>query len=84
MEKREESEEEYDDSSSTDAFSNSGSQEDAFLIPTKPCEMAPASNYKTVCCYGCQIEFPENKTPFPSQMSVMTSVRNPYVVSRRS
>ncbi|KAM7452675.1 hypothetical protein BLSTO_06587 [Blastocystis sp. subtype 1] len=36
--------------------------------------MAPVSNYKTVCCYGCQIEFPENKTPFPSQMSVMTSI----------
>ena len=75
MESQAQSEEEYDVYSSTDAFSNGDSQEDTFLIPTKPCEMAPVSEFKTVCCYGCQIEFPVNKTPFPSQMSVMTAVR---------
>lgn len=32
------------------------------------------SEFQIVKCYGYEIEFPKGKTPFPSQMSVMTQV----------
>ena len=65
-----------EDDSDYEAFSDSNSQSSTLMIPTKPSEMAPIANFKTVCCYGCKIEFPDTKTPFPSQMSVMTAVRS--------
>ena len=65
-----------DKDSDYEAFSDSNSQSSTLMIPTKPSEMAPIANFKTACCYGCKIEFPDTKTPFPSQMSVMTAVRS--------
>ena len=42
------------------------------------------SEFRIVKCYGYEIEFPNGKTPFPSQMSVMTQViLIEYIISCR-
>lgn len=44
------------------------------IIPTSERDRIVFAPFQTYRCYGIDIEFPVNRTPFPSQRSVMTFV----------
>ena len=51
------------------------SQSDSTVtIPTSEVDRITFAPFQTYRCYGVDIEFPVNRTPFPSQRSVMTLV----------
>ena len=50
------------------------SSERAVMIPEPKREDVVFAPFQTYRCYGVDIEFPQNRTPFPSQRSVMTFV----------
>ena len=70
------------DSSYKESSSEQSSSSQDFIIPTNN-NMGIISSlltkeedpiYQLIKCYGYDVEFPSTKTPFPSQMSVMSTV----------
>ena len=48
------------------------------IIPISEVDRISFVPFQTYRCYGVDIEFPVNRTPFPSQRSVMTFVLKSY------
>lgn len=74
----------YDSESSSDSIEDGTpetlSQSDStVIIPAVEDDRIAFVPFQTYRCYGVDIEFPVNRTPFPSQRSVMTLVLKSYL-----
>lgn len=67
------SDDDYSDDYSDDDFFIPINRSNAGFIPN-PVNPVEDSKFQLVKCYGYNVEFPLNKTPFPSQLGVMSTV----------
>ena len=74
------------DSSVVESFSDTNSSSEDFIIPINKNGGKDYSvpnkdrdpSFQLIKCYGYDVEFPLTKTPFPSQLSVMSTVSHSY------